>query len=604
MENYEIDFSNVNFYNEDGMINFSDDKSGKLIKEIRDSLEFFPTEEQIPLIGELLSLWEDEKVTIIFKIFYGEREYPHIGVVGVAAPDWPGLSQSAIGTLHEKGWNLFRLNGYTISFKDEKVGVIILAVLLENKEEEEKFISQKDEIISNIKRVSTGVSSKTSLLSEEARKLRIYSQVVEEIEKLYTEDDVENLVGGNGEAVKFFGARSREYIEERKVEDIARIIINNYKLVKGVREKKEPQVIAENLWTKKGVFTGITIAWYARDIFLEDCLRALDISVPGYIIKHHKEFTTPDNITVIRIEIVDEDGKPYKQEDIELIKRNLISTISRRRLRTQEFQIKIGGFEHYARAIIPFLMKEAKETKKSQVFLSVVNASEFRIDFKIILAIYCPQKDSYGYRCIPYLESIGGLKVYATNPPKQYGDVQVGIFDMSVDLMQFASIDELYKRIKKGLKDAIGDYRDFDEGMREIDSIKFHEVRNLVPEIEERELREIYFNIEDFYRMNSPAQEIAELVKFIYEILHREEEFLVESKIIPVGKTFLSLLGIISDQAWKPIEKIFTLLKDYEISLVRFERKGKVKIVVEVKKEGKSVDKEILKKLEEDLKKL
>ncbi len=580
------------------------ERSGEITEEIRNSLTFFHTEEQIPLIRELLSLREDEKITIIFKILYESQDYPHIGIVGVAAPDWPGLSQSAIGTVHEKGWNLFRLNGYSLTCKSEKVGVIIIAVLLENKEEEERFLSQKDEIISNIKRVSTEVSSKTSLLSEEARKLRIYSQVVEEIERIYKEDDIENIVGGNGEAVKFFVARSREYIEERKVEDIARIIINNYRLVKGVREKKEPQVIIENLWTKKGDFTGITIAWYARDIFLEDCLRALDISVPGYIIKHHKEFTTPANITVIRIEIVDEDGNPYKQEEIDVIKRNLISTISKRRLRTQEFQIKIGGFEHYARAIIPFLMKEAKETKKSQVFLSVVNASEFRIDFKIILAIYCPQKDSYGYRCIPYLESIGGLKVYAANPPKQYGDVQVGTFDMSVDFMQFASVDELYKRIKKGLKDAIGDYRDFDEGMREIDSIKFHEVRRLIPGIEERELREIYFNIEDFYRMNSPAEEIAELVKFIYEILHREEEFLVESRAIPVGKTYLSVLGVISDPSWKPIEKIFNLFKDYAISLIRFEKKGKVKIVVEIEKDGLPLGKDELKKLEEDLKNL
>ncbi len=573
-----------------------------IIEELRDSLAFFHTDEQIPLISELLSLWGRERTSIIFKIVYESQNFPHVGVVGVAAPDWPGLSQSAIGTIHEKGWNLFRLNGYSLTYKNERVGVIILAVLLENKEEEEKFLSQKEEIISNIKRVSTGVSSKTSLLSEEARKLRIYSQVVEEIEKIYKEEDIDNIVGGDGEAFKFFSARSREYIEERKIEDIARIIINNYRLVKDVREKKEPQVIIENLWTKKGDFTGITIAWYARDIFLEDCLRALDISVPGYIIKHHKEFTTPDNITVIRIEIVDEDGNPYKKEDIETIKRNLISTISKRRLRAQEFQIKIGGFEHYARAIIPFLIKEAKETKKSQVFLSVVNASEFRIDFKIILAIYCPQKESYGYRCIPYLESIGGLKVYATNPPKQYGDVQVGIFDMSVDLMQFASVDDLYKRIKKGLKDAIGDYRDFDEGMREIDSIKFHELRKLVPEIEERELREIYFNIEDFYRMNSPAEEIAELVKFIYDILRREAEFLIESRTITLRKTFLSVLGIISDPSWRPMEKIFNALKDYEISLIRFERKGKVKIVVEIKKDGVPVGKDELKKLEEDLK--
>ena len=576
---------------------------GELTEAIRSSLNFFHAEEQIPLIEELLSLWEEEKITITFKILFQNQDFPHLGIVGVAAPDWPGLSRSAIGAIHEKGWNLFRLNGYSINFKNEKVGVVILAVLLENKEEEEKFLSQKDQIISDIRKVSSGVSSKTSLLSEEARKLRIYSQVVEEIEKIYKEEDIDNIVGGNGEAVKFFTARSREYIEERRIEDIARIIINNYKLTKWVRENKEPQVIIENIWTKKGEFTGITIAWFARDIFLEDCLKALDISVPGYVIKHHKEFTTPDNITVIRIEIVDEEGNPYKEKDIELIKKNLISTISKKRLRAQEFQIKIGGFEHYARAIIPFLIKEAKETQKSQVFLSVVNFSEFRIDFKIILAIYCPQKESYGYRCIPYLESIGGLKVYATNPPKQYGDVQVGIFDMSVDLMQFASIDELYKRLKKGLRDAIGDYRDFDEGMREIDSIKFHEVRRIVPEIEERELREIYFNIEDFYRMSSPAEEIAELVKFIYEILHREEDFLIESRTIFVGKTHLSVLGVISEPSWKPMEKIFDLLKDYEISLVRFERRGKIKIVVEVKKKGFPIEKEELKMLEEDLKK-
>ncbi len=588
------------------MIHLTSKTDLEIFHQITDSLNFFPIEEQLSFINELLFLWEqgEEKVEILFKVLSKDAGYPRLGIVGVVAPDWPGLSQSAIGTIHEKGWNIFRLNGYSFSVKNHKLGVILIAILLEGRSEEEEFLSQKEEIISNIKSVSSGVSSKTSLLSEEAKKLRIYSQVIEEIERIYKEDDIDNLVGKDGEALKFFVARSREYIGERKVEDIAKIIINNYNLVKGVREKKEPQVIIENLWTQKGDFTGITIAWYSREIFLEDCLRALDVSVPNYVIKHHKEFTTPDNITVIRIEIVDEDGKPYSQNDMDIIKNNLLKTLTNKRLRVRETQIRVGGFEHYARAIIPLLIKEAKETKKTQVFLSVVNASEFRIDFKIILAIYCPMKDSYGYRCIPYLESIGGIKVYATNPPKQYGDVQVGIFDMSVDMMQFPSIEELYRSIKKGLKEAIGDYRDFDEGMREIDSVKFHEIRKLIPEIGERELREIYFNIEDFYRMNSPANEIAELIRYIYEILQREEEFTIEDKMISVGKSRLSLIGLICDPAWKPIDKIFTALKDYEISLIRFERKGKVKIVVEIKKNVKPIEKEEIKKLEENLKTL
>ncbi|MGQ9618505.1 MAG: hypothetical protein ACUVUG_06035, partial [Candidatus Aminicenantia bacterium] len=581
-------------------------KIDEIYEQLHGSLNLFPAEEQNNLIKEIFYLWEEreENVKILFKIIFEDKEFPHLGVIGVVAPDWPGLSQTAIGTIHEKGWNIYRLNGYSFTYKNQKVGLIIIVILLEDKAQEEEFFAQKEEIVSTMKKVSSGISSKTSLLSEEARKLRIYSQVIDEIEKIYKDDDIDNIIGGNGEALKFFVARSREYIEERKVEDIARIIINNYKLVKDVREKKGPQVIIENIWTKKGEFTGITIAWFAKDIFLEDCLRALEISFPGYQIKHHKEFTTPDNITVIRLEIVDENGNPISKKEIGLIEKNLVSTLSKRKIRAQESQIKIGGFEHYARAIIPFLIKEAKETQKSQVFFSVVNASEFRIDFKIILAIYCPQKDSYGYRCISYLESIGGIKVYATNPLKQYGDVQVGIFDMSVDMMQFSSIEGLYTRLKKGLKDAIGDYRDFDEGMREIDSVKFHEIRKLLPDIEERELREIYFNIEDFYRMNSPSKEIAQLIKFIYEILHRDEDFLIEKRILSVDKTNLSVLGIISDLSWKPIEKIFNVLKDYEISLVRFERKGKVKIVVEINKERKALEEEELEKIKEMLKSL
>ena len=105
-------------------------KKEEIIEELRNSLSFFHIDEQIPLIKELLDLWEGEKASIVFKIVYEDRDFPHVGVVAVAAPDWPGLSQSAIGTIHEKGWNLFRLNGYSLTYKNAKVGIIILGCLL------------------------------------------------------------------------------------------------------------------------------------------------------------------------------------------------------------------------------------------------------------------------------------------------------------------------------------------------------------------------------------------------------------------------------------------------------------------------------------------
>lgn len=579
----------------------------RYINEIDDSQKYFPQEEQQAFIVKLLKSWEQrgkEKILILTSQFTPQNAYPVAFVFGIISSDWPGLSDSCIGVIHEKGWNIYFAIGLTVTHCDEKLGVILIGMLLEDRHVFEHLQKQMKAIIADIKKASVGSKTKMYLLAEEIKKLQIYSSVIDKIEEMYQESDIDRLISVDSEAVKFFSARSRDYIENRYTEDIAAQIILNYKLQEQVRRGKgrPMQIIIKNFSTKKeGIFTGITIAGRANQVLLDDCLKSIETCCQGFHMMHHKAFTSDDGITVHRFEILTADSESLTPTQIELLEeifKNMEITKQRER---QDWLESIGGFEHYARAIIPFLVRENESSGRTQVYLSVNQTTEKVIDFKILIVLTAKEISTKKliYQCVNNLDSIAGFSISSVKPPKIYGSSEYTIIDVRVELSVNPEIDVVYAKVKNAIKKSIGDFRDFDEGMRQMDMMNFINVRESMPNVNEDFVREFYYSLEDFYRISAPVEEIGLELKLCMEVLDtiviESKDIILRSKNAPLKGLKTSLLPatvmIIAYPAeFEILGQILNLIEKYEVIMSKLYKKSHNILICHLTENSKALD--------------
>ena len=551
------------------------------IQKFEYSQNCFPLTEQYALMIKLIEEWkkrEKEKILIIPAEYQFSQDAPPSFTFGIISSDWPGLSDSCIGVIHEKGWNVYMAVGVTLPDFAGELGIILVRILPANQERYLHLKTQREQIISDIQKASVGNITKVYLLSEEIKKLQIYSSVIDKIEELYQGDDLDRLVGIDGEAVKFFAARSREYIENRSTTDIAWQIIINHEVKKGVqRLRRHMQVDIRNFSTKsEGEFTGISIAGMTNQVNMDELLQTIEYVCPGYQMKHQKNYTTEDGITVHRFEITTQNSAALNEKQIKTLNEVFKNIEVAQRRERQSWLESIGGFEHYARAIIPFLMKQNQATGQTQVYLSVQQSTEKILDFKILIVL-TPLKtktNAIMYKCINKLDSIPGFYISKVKPPSRYGESEVMIVDLKVDLTVNPEIEEVYILVKKIIEEFFGKFRDFDEGMRQMDLRNFMNVKNKLPEISEKSLREIYYSLEDFYRVTAPVDELVTQIELAFQLQEKVQPD--DSQIHLLWKTLLlddlnpaSIIVISLPSGKELLEKILVLFEAYDMILSR-----------------------------------
>ena len=440
--------------------------------------------------------------------------FPHVLFLGVMTRDWPGLADCVAGIVHEKGWNIAFLKGVTLSFKKEDLGVILIGIKVEDEMGLQVLGEERGTFLKDLANVACGSKAKTYLLTRQARKLEIYSQVIGHVPQVYHGDDVDRILGEDGEAVKFFASRSNAYVLERSVEDLSRQIINNYLFVKRVRASGGLlQLDVNNIVTTRERLTGITVCGFEREISPSLVLDAIKKAWPGFQRKFHKEFTTSDGITLYRIEGCDVEGASADEETLTRLRKILEKVSTTKRVERARYIESIGGFEHYARAIIPFLVKEHDATGIPQVFIAAGQANEFLQEFKLIMVL--PEKLGKADplpRFFEAIEEVSGLGIVSTHPPKIMGKQRVEMLDVSADLGSFGEAEQIYALLKSRIRDIVGDFRDFDEGMRRADRSNLERVQSLLPQIDEPVLREFYYHLDDFYRVGAPVEELSALI--------------------------------------------------------------------------------------------
>ena len=573
-------------------IRLSEENIQKFVDTIQLSQQYFPKSEQHALIIKLLTEWEtrkNEKIIATTSEACRIQGGPRVTTFGILSVDWPGLFDSCSGVIHEMGWNIYFTKGISIAHPVENLGIVLIGILTDKEETHQKLLDQIHTILSKILQAAVGTRAKTYLLAEEIRKLEFYSQVIAYIEKVYHEKDLEQIIGLNGEAVKYFAARSRDYIENRKIEDIAQQIIRNFTFIQKVQKTGGSiQLDISNFATKtQGTFTGVSVAGPAHLLNLEDCLKTIELTVPNFELKHNREFTTENGISLFRIEFTDSSDHALSELDKKRLKKAFSTMVLNKRRNRAQWIESIGGFEQYARAIIPLLVREAQSTEKTQVYLSAGHITDLSIDFKVIVVVpeSHDKKHNLVNMTVNHLEAVPGIHILRVKPPKKFGATRVFIIDLRVSLVDIENTETLYRTIKERVYAALGEFRDFDEGMRTMDATKLKSVRRRMKGISKTLVRELYYSIEDFFRIGASDHEIIAHIRIALAMLktidEKQDPILVLSRQIGAdsknGKHLptASVICVSYPHEHYLLPKILEILEPYEVTLSRLEKMGR-----------------------------
>jgi hypothetical protein len=566
---------------------------------VEHSQQIFPQLQQKALLVQLLHAYENSKKKVVIQLEeLGAKKLPVTVIMGVLAEDWSGMANSILGIIHQKHGNVLFVKGFTLDHETHKLGIIILSFLIKTAKDYRRFLAEKNNLMTIIKEASQGSLSKTLLLEDETIRFDIYSKTIKAIKKMYREKDIEEIIGENGETLRFISSRSREYLQERKLTDLAALIIDNYKFQKQVREgKADKKIKIKNFETIYEKLTGITFVCWEENFSVENFLKTLDFIVPGHIIKHHKSFVSKEKILVYRIEIVDSHIQPLDPDAIKSIEISLAKLISTS-VNEVFSQIKsVGGYEHYARAIIPFLMAELKTTEISQVFMSVEKKTEFMMQLKLII-VSLPSKKANLNKLISLLENHQGIEILSVIPPRLYQKrIEVNILNLKINLAEFISIAAIFQTIKNILKSLYDQIRDFDEGLRDCDMGSLADLTARLKTVNPLIIKEIYFNFDEIYRMETPSEIMAEIINLAcatIEAAKKEDmgQVVVNYKSIkhPRKDESLKTIFIISYSKDKKIlSRLINNMKGIEVYFTRLEWEQRFYLILIFKKNNRAL---------------
>ncbi|MFO8183072.1 MAG: hypothetical protein R6U39_02745 [Candidatus Aegiribacteria sp.] len=546
------------------------------------------------------------------KVVIDRKEDDDLVLVGVAAVDWPGLATVVLSELHHSGWNLDVLEGFALNSDSVRRGFVITGIRDEDVNRQDDFVSDARRMARLLANLAQGRAGTVSLLSRAAERLEKFEQVRESLETLYGRKPVPpGILGEKGELVLFISSRSDEYLAERKASDLAWIIKTNFQLVSMVRTSSgKPQFAIKNLRTTREHLTGINIAGFERDISFQNCVTALTHAWYGASIRHQRRYTTRDGIISIRIEMTGPSGLSATRAEQTVIKRSLKKLLVSHELEKLKRIYRYGGGEHYARALIPLLIKESESTGMNQAYIAVVSSTTFEAQLKLVLVTGKLDSDAHDNRIIELvgaLNAIKGLSVVSFRSPSSYGDIWVDILNITMEREDFAEMEDVYREIKLAIEDNFGQFRDFDRGMRLNDVRQLKEIRDRLVDIPDNVITDFYYHIEDFLRASVSVDELSEHIELVYGSISGflsnqvEPETPTALDIVEDGRKVATLICMVSDSDSVGFQHLLEAVREYKVNVSVIEWSGVSAILFRIQKDGKGLEPEALSEVMEKL---
>lgn len=506
-----------------------------------------------------------------------ETDEDDVSLLAVTATDWPGLSTICLSAMQYHGWNLDFAEAFAVQDGDLRRGFVFAGIRDSDPARRRKFGDDSLGIQGLLEKLAEGRSDTLSLMARAFERLETYEKVKTQIGAHYKDMPAPDaLWGPSGELILFISSRSDEYLRERKPEDLAQMVITNYELVEGVRARRGRALFRiRNIRTTREHLTGINIAGYERDISFQDSLTALAFAWPGATIRHQRRYTTGDGIISIRVEMSGPSGLAADREELRRMSETLHKLLVRNELEKLKKIRRYGGREHYARALIPLLLKECETTRMNQAYIALETSSTFVSEFKILLVTLASDIESHDRKVLALvgaIDRLSGMAVVSFKSPTNYGQKWVDLLDVTVRRDAYHEIEEAYEAIKACIEEAIGPFRDFDMGMRLNDVKQLREIRAILPDIPDSMVTDFYYSLEDFLRASAPVEELAIHIRLAFETLGEalkaEEGFIPPSSVTieNEGLAVATLFCCILSERAHTFQVLLDVVKEYRVT--------------------------------------
>jgi|GEM_PF-2082061 len=505
-----------------------------------------------------------EKRNVCLKILEEEKK----GRIFLVAKDWPGLQDAISTAIHERGFNLDFFMGFVL---DKGLAGIIAEINFKNEDIKNKFKAEKDFLKKYLPDIARFDPWMKGLLDSTASKLRIFREVLRMLRKEVKKRKlVKEIIT---ETEKFFSSRSWAYIGERKPEDLAQQILMQIELRKIVKEFGGIHVHIKNFRTVSEELTGILIAGPARELFLDQVLDVLREILPDFRRKFEKVFTE-EGVTVIRLEIQTPDEEWYPEDKHFLIEKYLIEHLKIRRRKILSERLRVSP-EVIGRIIIPSLIQETRNTGIPQIYILLTGMTEENYYYKLLGVIPRKEEGTYTDEIIKYLEREEGIRVLSSKAPSFSYDFEVVIINISASIIKFESPEDVYRKLNEILREIVGNFRDFDQGLRNVETMKFNQLEEKMAGsgIEPHLLRRLFYSLDEFFRVQADIDDLALGFETLWEQVIK---FSAEHKFtcgFCNGKK-LSILTFCGEGSESFFEKILDEFKGKEISALRFDDFG------------------------------
>ena len=480
------------------------------------------TEKELSIINKLVEKCKKQREVQVEVCLESDNVPTYLSIV-IVGRDWPGLVNTISGELHEKSLNICFVLG--ARSKESDLAVVLLKSLIEEKKIFDKIKPQLEDLKHVLKMIAAGGQSIQRLVHIGSKKINVYINVYRELGKLANPEEFQEIVKEDGELEKFILSRSEAYLTERSPDILANIVLNNYRMIQELRRRSHGVVVkAWNFKTTREHLTAVTVAGFEKDLSLDDVLDRIRNFYPNFIRKFDKQFTTPDGITVIHLEITDENERPFSTEKLRMMVESLKSDLSKPR-RKAYLGVIFGG-EIFGRIVIPQLAMEYAKSEIPQLYIIPTESTPTEVTYRIILI--GPLKDGTPAdkitgRIIGSIERTRGLKVTSYKYPSKMGKGFAFIFAVKATRAYFSNEEEIYDAIKRSIEEIIPRVRDFDEGMRTQDRMKLKEIEKIFEsrniDIDEKFVKEYFYSIDDFLRYQVPAADIADEILFAHKLL-------------------------------------------------------------------------------------
>jgi hypothetical protein len=437
--------------------------------------------------------------------------------------DWPGMGEACLGVVHERSWNVHFAHGLVLRERGVEIGVFVMALCLATDEEVRRLDDELEDITEQLRRLGIGRRAKMILLAREAKKLKALTRVIEELAHVCSDQELQDITAPLGECAKFFGGRSDEYLAAWPPEELAHQVVANYRLLQKVRGSGGlGLVVVESRRAARETRTCLTIVGLRRDVSVEECLRVVGDTLGFYEQYHLMDFATRDGLVLIRLEIGPGEGRRLSSLQHTQLERKLSELISGRRAAWAYRIESRGGFEQYARAIIPLLMKEQGTSGLTQVYMALTSREATSAGFKLIFVYAASLADIRpAHRFPELLQSIPGVSIDSVVPARTVGAQRFFIMNITVDLGQFDDTEGVYVAIKERIREVFPAFRDFDEGMRRLETTRLKDIEKAFPERHQPLAAKVFYSWDEFSRLGMRHEEMLILIGLALDAVER-----------------------------------------------------------------------------------